>query len=115
MKYIYCFIIALIAFNAAARRSGPQFFRADDRHINYIGRVDLSDPARPRFWSPGVYVQAKFEGPPLEIFLNDERDGHNYNYIEVAIDGNTPVRIKLNQKENHLVVANNLPAGEHVV
>lgn len=116
MKYSYCCLIALLfAFKVSAKRGETRFFGADDKHINYIGRVDLINPEKPRFWSPGVYVQAKFEGTSLEIFLNDERDGSNYNYIEVAIDDNKPVRIKLTQKQNHLTIANDLPPGEHIV
>jgi lysophospholipase L1-like esterase len=116
MKYIYCCLLILsLALSAQAKHFEASFFKADNRHINYIGRVDFSDPAKPRFWAAGVYIQAKFEGPSLEIFLNDEQDGHNYNYIEVVIDDKAPVRIRLTQKENHLILADHLPAGEHIV
>jgi lysophospholipase L1-like esterase len=117
MKYLYCSLITLLfAFQAFAKHNDVRFFGADDHHINYIGRVDFSNPAKPRFWSPGVYIQAKFKGTSLEIFLNDEQpDRNNYNYIEVAIDDNKPVRIRLTQKENHLIVANDLPDGDHIV
>lgn len=117
MKYLYCCLIALLfVFNASAKHNEARFFGADDHHINYIGRVDFSNPAKPRFWSPGVYVQAKFQGTSLEIYLNDEQpDRNNYNYIEVVVDNNKPVRIRLNQKENHLMVATDLPSGDHIV
>lgn len=116
MKYFFCCLFALFfCQNVFAKRNEAQFFRADDHYINYIGRVDFSNPEKPRFWSPGVYVRAKFRGSSLEIFLNDEQSGNNYNYIEIAIDNNQPFRLKLTQKENHLTVASNLPAGDHIV
>ncbi|MGN6180421.1 MAG: SGNH/GDSL hydrolase family protein [Mucilaginibacter sp.] len=117
MKYFYCCLIVLLfAFNADAKHNESRFFGADNHHINYIGRVDFSNPAKPRFWSPGVYVQAKFQGRSLELYLNDEQpDRNNYNYIEVAIDNNEPVRIRLTAKENHLTVATDLPDGDHIV
>jgi len=116
MKYILCFIIAAtFAVKASAKKDAPKFFKADDRHISYTGRIDFSNPAKPRFWAAGVYIQAKFKGTSLTIFLNDEESGDNRNYIEVVIDDNKPFRIKLTKKVNELTVADDLAPGEHTV
>jgi len=119
MRSIFCLIIvALSIFYAHAKPARDQnlkFFKADDQHISYVGRIDFTDPLKPKFWSPGVYVQAKFEGTSLEIFFNDEQPYDNYNYLEIAIDNQPPFRIKATGKSNHIMVADHLSPGAHTV
>jgi lysophospholipase L1-like esterase len=118
MKYLFCFAFMLIPLATLARspkHSNLVFYAADNRQIEYTGRIDFSNLLKPRFWLPGVYLQAKFEGTSLEVDLNDEENGDNRNYIEIAIDNNKPFRIKLGAKENKIDVANNLSPGVHTV
>jgi len=55
---------------------------ADDPDIQYTGRVDLTDPRKPRFSWAGVSITAVFEGERCAIRLSD--GGSDYN---VFIDG----------------------------
>ncbi|WP_461451739.1 SGNH/GDSL hydrolase family protein [Mucilaginibacter sp.] len=94
----------------------PTFFKADNPNIKYVGRVDFSNPSSPRFWNPGVYLQAKFKGTSLAITVNDELlYGVTHNYIEIAIDNDKPFRIATTGKTSILKVANNLAPGTHTV
>ena len=119
MKYILCFILTIGSLFAIAKpvhKLEVHFFKADDPHIKYVGRIDFSNPQLPRFWSPGVYIQAKFKGTSLEITVNDEvLYGNTHNYLEIAIDNNKPFRIQTTGKVNVLKVAYNLPSGTHTV
>lgn len=119
MKYLLCFIFAISSiygFAKPVQNPNLNFYKADDPHIKYVGRIDYSNPLAPRFWNPGVYVQAKFKGTSLEISVNDETlYGVTHNYLEIAIDNNTPFRIQTTGKNSVLKVADNLPPGVHTV
>ena len=120
MKYISGIMIAAFCVSAAfakpVKPAGLNFYKANDSHIKYIGRVDFKNRYKPKFWSPGVYVQAKFKGRYLKIYLKDEElYGNNHNYLEIAVDYNKPYRIKLSGKLNKIIVAGNLSNGVHTV
>jgi lysophospholipase L1-like esterase len=120
MKYLFClFIAVLTTFCAIAKplkHKELTFFAADNPKIKYVGRVDFDNLLAPRFWNPGVYVQAKFKGTSLEITVNDETlYGVTHNYLEIVIDNNIPIRIQTTGKTSHLLVASNLSSGSHIV
>jgi len=120
MKYLFCLAVGILtSFCVAAKPVKPKepiFFKADNPNIKYIGRVDFSNPLAPRFWNPGVYVQAKFKGTSLSITVNDETlYGVTHNYIEIAIDNDKPFRLATTGKTSVLQVASNLSPGAHTV
>jgi len=119
MKYLLCFILAISALYGFAKplqAENLNFYKADDPRIKYVGRIDFSNVLAPRFWNPGVYVQAKFRGTSLEISVNDETlYGVTHNYLEIAIDNNAPFKIQTTGKHSILKVADNLPPGVHTV
>jgi hypothetical protein len=95
-------------------RSVSHFYPASNSFISYIGRVDHSDAALPRFWAPGVYVTAKFKGSFCKIVVNDEMLwGKNHNYLEIVVDGKNPVRIQTSKKTDTINIANGLTNGVH--
>lgn len=111
---LYLFLF-LISFSAAAKNK-LTFFKANNSKIQYVGRIDFSNALAPKFWAPGVYVQATFEGKKCEVVLNDEvKDSTNHNYISIVIDGGVPKRIQLKGKSNTIVAAENLSEGKHTV
>ncbi|HVU84722.1 MAG TPA: hypothetical protein VHC50_07765, partial [Puia sp.] len=58
---LFCFLHAGVSFNQPSNES-ISFFEADDRNIQYVGRIDFTNPKRPKFWAPGVYIKTKFKG-----------------------------------------------------
>jgi lysophospholipase L1-like esterase len=101
---------------AAAGHPALKLFKADNHNLQYFGRVDFTDPLKPRFWSPGVYIRAKFKGTACEVLINDEvKDGNTHNYIEIAIDDNMPFRVQTMGAENVIRVASGLSNGEHTL
>ena len=119
MKYFLCFLFAISSVCCLAKSTKKvdlTFYKADDPHLKYVGRIDFSDPLAPKFWAAGIYVQAKFKGTSLAIDINDENlYGVTYNYLEIAIDNNPPFRIQTTGKLNHIKVADNLSPGVHTV
>jgi lysophospholipase L1-like esterase len=116
--FIYLFFIVLMNTSLAVgltAKDGLKFYKGDDARIQYVGRIDLSNPKTPRIWAPGVYVTAKFKGSVCKILVNDEAGGANHNYLEIIIDNNAPYRIRLNDKTNVLNVPAGLSGGEHTI
>ncbi|WP_338874684.1 SGNH/GDSL hydrolase family protein [Spirosoma sp. SC4-14] len=94
----------------------PSFKSADNPTIQYIGRIDFSNPLLPRFWASGVYIKAKFTGSFCDIVVNDElHDEINHNYLSIIVDNAAPVRIQTRSKTDTIKVIRNLPEGEHML
>ena len=116
-RRLFLFTILLICCSVASAKYRPaiKLFKADDSHIQYVGRVDFSNPQVPRIWAPGVYITAKFKGSECAILITDEAGGANHNYIEIIIDGKNPYRIELKEKNNVINVPTGLSDGEHTI
>ena len=99
----------------AKKHAFIKLFGADNKYIQYVGRVDFSNAKAPRIWAPGVYITAKFKGAKCVILINDEAAGKNHNYLELVIDGKSPYRIKLANKVNVINVPDGLTDGEHTL
>jgi hypothetical protein len=92
-----------------------KLFLPDHAYFRYTGRIDFSNPKLPRFWAPGVYVEAVFSGTSVDVLIHDELLwGNSHNYVSVSIDGNAAKRIKLSQRENHLLFDKLFP-GQHTI
>src|SRR5574344_2940758 len=87
---------------------------ADNRNIQYVGRMDFTNPKCVKFSAAGAYIKAKFKGTYLEIIMNDCAS-NTHNYIEVVIDNMEPTRIQLTAGKKAYKIADNLSAGEHTV
>src|SRR5215467_8432233 len=82
------------------------FFKPSHPYFQYTGRIDFTDPDKPRFWSSGVYIMAKFKGKNCKVVLNDELlNGSYHNYLEIIIDHEKPIRLKTKSKTDTIDVA----------
>jgi len=117
--FFYTFLIVLISSSIAAASNKSEtlkLFKADNSNIQYVGRIDFSNPSVPRIWAPGVYIKARFKGSQCEILLNDEvLGGNNHNYLEIIIDGKNPYRIQTTGKVNTIKVPDGLADTEHTI
>ncbi len=107
---------ALIILNVqcSVAHEGLTFYAANNPNIQYTGRIDFTNPALPRFWQPGVYINAKFAGNACEVILNDEMLwGKNHNYIEVVIDEEA-MRLQTSKKCDTIIIAG-LKDGIHKI
>ncbi|MES2061531.1 MAG: SGNH/GDSL hydrolase family protein [Bacteroidota bacterium] len=111
-------LFAFLSFAITALgKASPQIklFTAADQHFKYTGRVDFTDPQKPKFWSPGVYITTRFKGPTCELLINDEEMyGKTHNYIQVVIDGKA-LRIQTTGKTNSIEIAKGLSKGVHTL
>lgn len=104
--------------NAAGAGAGPVALTdhpASDPNIIYTGRVDFSDPARPRYAAPGVYVQARFEGSAFSVKVKGYNESGRPNYLDVLVDGGMPMKIKTDLVNTDFPYTLPLEPGEHTV
>lgn len=106
-------LLNLTASLLAKKADNLPFFTADNANFQYVGRVDFANPLLPRFWAPGVYIEANFQGSSCEVVVNDEQLWGKQNYLTVVIDNGTPKRLKLSGKENRILVADGLSGQSH--
>lgn len=111
---VFVLMVSCSQIFAREKHNDLKFFPASNKAIHFVGRIDLSNKAMPRLWSPGVYFYTTFKGPNCFLILhNDVQNGNLMdNYIEVVVDGKTS-RIKLPAKSDTIQVAKNLPEGNH--
>jgi lysophospholipase L1-like esterase len=111
MKYFLSFLFgALWILTAAAQAGGSRWFPADDPHIQYMGRVDFSNPKLPRFWNPGTIVKLHFSGAGCRIVVHDEvQYGTTHNYVVMLVDNGSlaAYRVKLAGHSDTLTVWGN--------
>jgi len=85
-------------------------------NIQYMGRIDFSNPDKPLFAYPNVTIKAKFEGTSLNLLLK-QYNGSDFsnNYFQSIVDGGTPVKFVVTSSQQTYPVAQNLTEGPHTV
>ncbi|MBN2341726.1 MAG: hypothetical protein JXX29_09440 [Deltaproteobacteria bacterium] len=89
-----------------------------DSHLQFVGRIDFSNPEAPSFSHPGVSVRIRFTGSRLHVLLEDSahrQSPETTNYFNVIVDNQKPIRMKTTPAEQTYVLAHNLSPGEHEV
>ncbi len=90
-------------------------FTPDNQHIRYTGRIDFSNPKKPKLSNAGAYFEAKFKGNTCEILLEDQELKDNHNYISAVIDGKYLGRIKMEKNKTKYGIAKNLKNTSHTL
>ena len=109
-------LLLSISMVDAVLAGAVKLFEADNPYYQYVGRIDFTNKKAPRFWSPGVYIKAKFKGTFCQVILNDqELWGKNHNYIEIQIDDQEPSRMQTTAQSDTITIAEGLSTGEHTV
>ncbi|MFT3825369.1 MAG: SGNH/GDSL hydrolase family protein [Chitinophagaceae bacterium] len=123
MKVIPALLLVLCVISVFSAKAAPGpadetpiFYSADNPYLQYTGRMDLTDPKKPRTWAPGAYMVAKFKGTSCSVIINDEvLYGTSHNYLEIIVDNWQPVRLQMTGKTDTIQVAKALPDREHIV
>lgn len=111
MKQLFPLLL-LIFSSFLVRATDTTFFKADHPYFQYTGRIDMSNPAAPRFWQPGVYIRVKFRGNCCKIVMDDQEQ---HNYLSIQIDARPVKRLKLTSTHNIINAADDLDNGEHIL
>lgn len=117
----FCVLLCFLCLaNATAHAKQPtvksNFFAADNKLIQYVGRIDFTNPKLPRCWQPGVYAKARFNGTYCNVLVNDEMLwGKNHNYLEIVIDDTILYRLQTKGKQDTIKVVSDLKNGMHTI
>lgn len=116
-KFVFVFVLFITALQGNVFSQGKTtFFTADNPNFKYVGRIDFSNTALPRFWQPGVYITAQFSGASCEFTVNDEVPYETaHNYISYQVDNLPARRLKLTQKVNVIKIGEKLSEGKHTL
>lgn len=82
--------------------------KPSDPNIAYIGRVSLTDPEKAVFTYPGIQLRANFTGTSAKL---QAKPGSGYFMVE--IDDLEPYKVQSKKTDSTVVLAVNLPEGEH--
>jgi lysophospholipase L1-like esterase len=84
--------------------------------VRWIGRVDLSDPERPKFAWSGAGLVAAVEGPEIAVTLRSE-SGTDPVFYQPVVDGVVGERFSVSASEGDKTVTlgTGLDAGAHTV
>jgi hypothetical protein len=75
---------------------GPKTYGPYDPDIQYVGRLDLSDPTGPWFAESATYITAKFRGNTVSALIHDQNfGGIQLNFFDVIIDDQPPFTLTL--------------------
>jgi lysophospholipase L1-like esterase len=102
-------ILSSALLTPSCLRGGDGVVTADDPHIQYSGRVDFSDPRKPRFSWPGVSITAVFDGQKCDIRLLDGESDYN-----VFLDGKLHAVLRTDPSQN-LYPLEKLDKGTHTL
>ena len=83
-----------------------------DTHIHKMGRINEKGPDHAVLYWPGTSLKIRFEGEKAEVLLQDQRGD---NYYEVVLDDQPPVLLHPDSLKRWYVLADSLPAGEHLL
>ncbi|MFT6716295.1 MAG: lysophospholipase L1-like esterase [Saprospiraceae bacterium] len=114
---ITSFIVAF-TFMCISCTNAQTHIAADNTNIQYIGRVDFSDPLQPSYTYPGVSINAKFNGTDISAVIHDYSSGttSSTNYYKIIIDDViTTEQLAMINGENTYVLASGLTAGDHTI
>ena len=96
---IPAFLVAALVptVTAAAAPAGTVLIPADDARINYHGRFDTSDPAKPRFNWSGAIIEASFPGPVIGMKIQ-----HTDAFYDIEIDGEIDTMISCGNQSDFI-------------
>jgi lysophospholipase L1-like esterase len=93
------------------------FFNAENTFIQYSGRIDFTDPKSPTFWFPGISIKADFQGPAIDMVIQDHATGtaQTTNYYNVFIDNTLYKVLQVNSSDTLYKIARNLSDANHKI
>ena len=114
LKYSFVLGLAIKALSLSAQTN----ISASNDKIQYMGRIDFSNPEQPTYIYPGVSIKAKFNGAEITAIIEDYGDGSDAsgNFYKILIDGQiVNEQLKVATGEANYLLASGLTPAEHTV
>jgi lysophospholipase L1-like esterase len=104
---ILCFQLCQLIYSAEV-----DTIKANNPLIEYTGRIDFSNPFKPKFSYSGVSIRACFQGTSVSLILIDEG---SQNYYNVILDNVVISRLQTKAGLNTYSIANGLEDTIHEI
>lgn len=112
MRTVYFLLVASVVTQIACQPKKPLTIDADNKHIEYTGRIDFADSKAPRFSYSGVSIRVAFRGTGISaVFLDEGKE----NYYNIILDGKVISRQKLQGGSVTYPLATNLSNDLHEI
>ncbi|MBC7485357.1 MAG: T9SS type A sorting domain-containing protein [Cytophagaceae bacterium] len=111
-------LISFLCVQAVEKSQATDFYiKADDPAIQYMGRIDFSNPQKPSYSFPGISIKAKFNSSTIKAVIKDFGLGgeQTTNYYNVIIDGQFVQKLQVNAIDTLYLIATGLDASDHTV
>lgn len=98
---------------------GKKIIFSDNPAIEYMGRIDFSNPKEPQFTYAGCMAKAKFTGTEIGVIIKPEMI-YNKSWIGAIVDG-IHYKFEINKNdiesnnEIYIPIVTNLSEGEHTL
>lgn len=102
-------LAALLLFGHVQARESV--VRADNPEINYVGRIEFREDGSARFDWTGSTFRFRFSGNTCTARLSDTKK----SFFLVSIDDGPAREVIVSGNDMHVVLAENLPAGQHTL
>lgn len=79
IKFTSVMVLCLMLYGTSS--TALQIISADDRHYQYSGRVDFSQPSKAYLSWPGSSIKMRFNGTKLNLVMADDKGRNFYNII----------------------------------
>jgi len=101
--FLACFFISDCSRTSSKHLS---LFMPDNDNIRYTGRIDFTNPQKPKLSGAGAHFELKFRGSACYVFLKDQNLYNNFNYFAIVIDDKYQGRIKMSNNTKYKIAEN---------
>ena len=112
MKKVHVLFLLLSFLFMSCSGKKEIIISSSSSHINYSGRIDLSNDEVASLSWPGSSIKINFEGESISALLSDETGD---NYYNVIIDNDSLFVLRPENKKQYYLLASNLSKGPHTV
>jgi len=105
-------LTGLISCSATGSAGKVETIPANNKAIEYTGRIDFTDPLAPTFSYSGVSIRACFSGTSIAMIANDDM---GQNYYNIILDGKTVDTLKVDIGKKSYELAKGLKDTIHEI
>ncbi len=92
-----------------------EFHKASHPNIEYTGRIDFSNPEKPKLSGAASYIQITFTGTHCTVYFKDQYLYQNHNYMTAILDDEYLGRFQIERRKQTYDLAKDLENKEHTL
>jgi lysophospholipase L1-like esterase len=104
------FTFILLSLNICFAQGSKTYISANDKNINYTGRISFRNPSSPVMVYPGTMVEANFTGTSLSMKAKP-----GSGYFMVSVDKRRAFKVNVDKNDSIVSLARQLSEGHHSV